>query len=484
MTDVPVLSIAVWAPAAGALLVLLTRGRSSSAAVAFMASLVTLAAVVGVVVEFDKAAPAYQFVEDRAWFPALGIQYKLGVDGISILLVLLTAILTPAVIATSWLSIGKRTKEFMISILLLQTGLLGVFLALDMVLFYVFWELVLIPMYLIIGVCGGPGRIYATIKFFLYTFVGSVLMLVGILVVGLNAGTFDLEVLPGNPLTASMQTWVFLAFFFAFAIKVPMFPFHTWLPDAHVEAPTGGSVILAGVLLKMGAYGFLRFLLPITPLAVDDARGWLVALSVVGIIYGALVAMMQRDFKKLIAYSSVSHMGFVTLGIFSREQIGIDGAIIQMFSHGLVTGALFLCVGIIYERTHTRTIADLGGLARGVPVYATLLGFFTLASLGLPMLSGFAGEFLVLLGAFGLSFVAGGFALVGVVLGAAYMLWMYQRVMLGRLKNVAFSQIGDVNRVELMALAPLVVLVVFVGVSPGTFVSFLDGSTFFLSTYR
>ena len=378
------LSIIIWAPLVGAVLVLLTRSRSSATAVALVASLVTLAATVAVIAGFDRDAFGYQLVEAHDWLPAIGVQYKVGIDGISVLMVLLTALLTPIVIATSWLTINKRVKEYMAAMLVLETGMLGVFLALDLVLFYVFWELVLIPMYLIIGVWGGPNRVYATVKFFLFTFIGSVLMLVAILAIYFNTQTFDVQVLPDRALAESLQGWVFVAFFLAFAIKVPMFPFHTWLPDAHVEAPTGGSVILAGVLLKMGGYGFIRYVLPLTPNAVDDARVWMMALSVIAIIYGALVAMMQRDLKKLIAYSSVSHMGFVTLGIFSQEQVGVDGAIIQMFSHGLVTGALFLCVGIIYERTHTRMFSDLGGMARTMPVYAVVLAFFSLASLGLP----------------------------------------------------------------------------------------------------
>ena len=471
------LSIIIWAPLVGAVLVLLTRSRSSATAVAMVASLVTLAATVAVIAGFDRDAVGFQLVEAHDWLPAIGVQYKVGIDGISVLMVLLTALLTPIVIATSWLTINKRVKEYMASMLVLETGMLGVFLALDLVLFYVFWELVLIPMYLIIGVWGGPNRVYATIKFFLFTFIGSVLMLVAILAIYFNTQTFDVQVLPDRALAESLQGWVFVAFFLAFAIKVPMFPFHTWLPDAHVEAPTGGSVILAGVLLKMGGYGFIRYVLPLTPNAVDDARIWMMALSVIAIIYGALVAMMQRDLKKLIAYSSVSHMGFVTLGIFSQEQVGVDGAIIQMFSHGLVTGALFLCVGIIYERTHTRMFSDLGGMARTMPVYAVVLAFFSLASLGLPMLSGFAGEFMVLVAAFGWQYWSGVLALTGVVLAAAYMLWMYQRVMLGQVKNVAFLRLPDMNRIEVMALAPVAALVVFVGVSPGTFVDFITNST-------
>ncbi len=480
----PLLSVILWVPLVGAALVLLTRGRSAAAAVAMLAALVSLLAAVAMVVEFDPAAIGYQFLEERDWITALDISYRLGVDGISVLMVLLTAILTPIVVATSWLSINHRVKEYMAAMLLLETGLLGVFMALDLVLFYVFWELVLIPMYLLIGVWGGPNRIYATIKFFLFTFVGSVLMLLAILVIAFDAGSFNVVLLPEIGVSSHLQTAVFGAFFLAFAIKAPMFPFHTWLPDAHVEAPTGGSVILAGVLLKMGGYGFLRYVLPLTPEAVDEFRVAVMVLSVVAIIYGALVAMMQRDLKKLVAYSSVSHMGFVTLGIFSQEQIGIDGAIVQMFSHGLVTGALFLCVGIIYDRTHTRLFADLGGFVKRMPVYALLLGFFSLASLGLPMMSGFVGEFMVLLAAFGWSYVAGVLSLLGVVLAAAYMLWMYKRVVFGELRSGPFARIPDANRVEVMALLPLAVLVMWVGISPGTFVNLLDTATAAIATYR
>ena len=480
----PLLSVILWVPLVGAALVLLTRGRSAAAAVAMLAALVSLLAAVAMVVEFDPAAIGYQFLEERDWITALDISYRLGVDGISVLMVLLTAILTPIVVATSWLSINHRVKEYMAAMLLLETGLLGVFMALDLVLFYVFWELVLIPMYLLIGVWGGPNRIYATIKFFLFTFVGSVLMLLAILVIAFDAGSFNVVLLPEIGVSSHLQTAVFGAFFLAFAIKAPMFPFHTWLPDAHVEAPTGGSVILAGVLLKMGGYGFLRYVLPLTPEAVDEFRVAVMVLSVVAIIYGALVAMMQRDLKKLVAYSSVSHMGFVTLGIFSQEQIGIDGAIVQMFSHGLVTGALFLCVGIVYDRTHTRLFADLGGFAKRMPVYALLLGFFSLASLGLPMMSGFVGEFMVLLAAFGWSYVAGVLSLLGVVLAAAYMLWMYKRVVFGELRSGPFARIPDANRVEVMALLPLAVLVMWVGISPGTFVNLLNTATAAIATYR
>ncbi len=472
----PLLSLCVWLPFLGAIATWFMRSRQAATATALLFSLLTLGAVLSVVFGFDANAPDYQYLEQRDWIPQFGLQYKLGVDGISILMLLLTGLLTPIVIATSWLSISDRTREYMAAMLLLETGMIGVFTALDLVLFYVFWEVVLVPMYLIIGVWGGPRRIYAAIKFFLFTFIGSVLMLVAIVAIGLDAGSFDIEMLPSIGITQSLQFWVFLAFFAAFAIKIPMFPFHTWLPDAHVEAPTGGSVILAGVLLKMGGYGFLRLVLPLTPEAVDDFRVAVIVLSVVAIIYGALVAMAQRDVKKLIAYSSVSHMGFVTLGIFSGNQQALDGAIIQMFSHGLITGALFLCVGVVYDRTHTRLFADLGGLAERIPVFAVVLGFFTLASLGLPTMSGFVGEFLVLIGAFGYSYVAGFAALVGVILAAAYMLWMYKKLMLGT-ANEGFTGITDLNRVEGAALLPLAGMVMWVGIAPDPFVAMLSLAT-------
>ncbi|MDE2935598.1 MAG: NADH-quinone oxidoreductase subunit M [Chloroflexota bacterium] len=472
----PLLSLCVWLPLAGAVATWFMRSRQAATATALLFSLLTLGAVLSVVFGFDSDVAGYQYLEQRDWVPQFGLQYKLGVDGISILMVLLTGLLTPIVIGTSWLSISDRTREYMAAMLLLETGMIGVFVALDLVLFYVFWEVVLIPMYLIIGVWGGPRRIYAAVKFFLFTFIGSVLMLVAIIAIGLDAGSFDIQMLPEIGLTQSLQYWVFGAFFAAFAIKIPMFPLHTWLPDAHVEAPTGGSVILAGVLLKMGGYGFLRLILPLSPQAVDEFRVAVIVLSVVAIIYGALVAMAQRDVKKLIAYSSVSHMGFVTLGIFSGNQQALDGAIIQMFSHGLITGALFLCVGVVYDRTHTRLFSDLGGLAERLPVFAVVLAFFTLASLGLPTMSGFVGEFLVLIGAFGYSYVAGFGALVGVILAAAYMLWMYKKLMLGKV-NEGFAGITDMNRVEFASLLPLMAMVMWVGIAPDPFVAMLSLAT-------
>lgn len=478
--DFPFLSLGLWLPLlVGLPLVLLAKNRNAIALGALGATVLQAAITILLTIRFDRQASGYQFVESADWIPALGISYKLGVDGISILMVLLTGILGPLVVGAGWLTIHRREREFFASLIVLQTAMLGVFIALDFILFYVFWELVLIPMYLLIGIWGHERRIYATIKFFLYTFAGSVLMLVAILALRLYTGTFDIEAIPAEMADASrvLQRWVFVAFFFAFAIKVPMFPFHTWLPDAHVEAPTAGSMILAGVLLKMGAYGFLRFVLPMTPDAVDETRGLMIGLSLAAIIYGALVAMVQTDLKKLVAYSSVSHMGFVTLGIFTATATGLDGAILQMLSHGLVSPALFFAVGVVYERTHTRQINELGGLASRMPIYAAIFGFFMLASLGLPMLSGFVGEFLVLVSAFEYAIPVGSIAALGVILAAAYMLWMYQRVVLGNIRNQAILQISDVGRIEIVTFIGLAVLVVWIGILPDTFVQLLSTAT-------
>jgi NADH-quinone oxidoreductase subunit M len=420
----------------------------------------------------------FQLEEKAAWIPAFGVNYHLGVDGISLVLVVLTTTLTWISILASFGPIKDRVKEYMISFLILEVGMLGVFLALDLFLFYIFWEVVLVPMYLIIGIWGGPNRIYATIKFVLYTLVGSLLMLVAILATAFSfqastgswAGAFDYVALRAHGFDPTLQFWAFLAFFLAFAIKVPMWPFHTWLPDAHVEAPTAGSVILAGVLLKLGGYGLIRFAVPLFPHAAAQLAGVMITLSLIAIIYGAIVAMVQPDLKKLVAYSSVSHMGFVTLGIFVFQQQGLQGAVLQMVNHGVITGALFLCVGVVYERTHDRTIAKMGGLAAVAPVYITIFGFFMLASLGLPGLAGFVGEFLVFLGTFIHSPVASAFAVVVVIIGAAYLMWMFQRVAFGELS--AFLKglghhLTDINRTELVTLMPLVALTVAFGLFPG-----------------
>jgi NADH-quinone oxidoreductase subunit M len=389
------------------------------------------------------------------------------VDGISVLFVALTALLTTISIMVSWTAIQDRVREFMVSMLFLEAAMIGVFVAMDLFLFYIFWEAMLIPMYLLIGVWGGPNRLYAAIKFFLYTLVGSVLMLLAIIAVYINAGhTFDVLAIMNHKFAYTFQMWAFAAFFTAFAVKVPMFPVHTWLPDAHVEAPTAGSIILAGILIKMGAYGFLRFSLPFFP---DATLAWtpaIMTLSVIAIIYGAYMAFAQSDFKKLIAYSSVSHMGFVTLGIFALNSQGLEGGIIQMLNHGVSTGALFLAVGVIYERTHTRLIADYGGIAARVPIYATFLLIITLSSIGLPGTNGFIGEFTILLGAFLHYKPYAVIASLGIILGAGYMLWLYQRVAFGKITNPHNEHLVDMNLREIAAALPLVVLVFVLGLYP------------------
>src|SRR6266542_4235140 len=428
-----ILTAVTFVPTLGAVLIFLLPRRNDGVVkvTSFVTSLVTFALSVPLCTRFDPGSPEYQFVEQRQWMPTLGISYHLGVDGISLLLVLLTTFLMPLSLLASWHSIERRWKEFAITMLLLETGMLGVFLALDLFLFYVFWEAMLIPMYLIIGIWGGPNRVYAAVKFILYTLAGSLLMLVAILALyflhGAATGTytFDLPVVARYVLPAGLtQNLLFLAFALAFAIKVPMFPFHTWLPDAHTEAPTPGSVILAGVLLKMGTYGFLRFCLPLFPQATMAFAPWMFWLAVIGIIYGAWVSTVQADMKKLVAYSSVSHLGFVVLGLFTLNPQGMVGAIIQMVNHGLSTGALFLIVGMLYERRHTRLIADFGGLWKVVPALSALFLIVTLSSIGLPGLNGFVGEFLILVGAFQISRPLAAIATSGIIFAAVYMLWM------------------------------------------------------------
>ena len=481
-----ILSLVIFTPLAGAFLVLLLpRGSGEAArrlallasAAAFVLSLVPLAS-------FDRGTHVMQFRESVPWIPSWGVNYAVGVDGISLLLILLTTLLSLVAVLSSWSAVRERVKEYMASMLVLETAMLGVFAANDLFLFYVFWELELIPMYLLIGIWGGPRRRYAAIKFFLYTLAGSVLMMVAILALYWHSGdprTFDIQALaaaaPG--FSPRMQFWVFWALFLGFAFKVPMFPFHTWLPDAHVEAPTAGSVILAGVLLKMGTYGFVRFALPLCPdTALDPVTvRILVTLAAVAIIYGALVAMMQKDMKKLVAYSSVSHMGFVMLGIFAYNVQGISGGILQMINHGIVTGALFLVVGMIYERRHTRIIAEFGGIARVMPLFAVFFSVFTLASIGLPGTNGFVGEFLILLGAFASAYrPAAVVGAVGIILGAAYMLWLYQRVAFNPLDREENRDLPDLNLREAVTLAPLLVLVFWIGLYPDPFLDILRAS--------
>jgi len=425
---------------------------------------------------FDATTAAFQFVEDMSWIPWLKIRYTMGIDGFSLLLVLLTTLIMPLCVLCSWRYIEKRVKEFMIAMLIMEGAMVGVFCALDFILFFIFWEAMLIPMALLIGIWGGPRRVYAAIKFFIYTMAGSIMLLVAIIALGLHAGTFSIPAMMGGQYSQTFQNWVFLAFFLSFAIKVPMFPFHTWLPAAHVEAPTAGSVILASVLLKMGTYGFVRFSLPITPLATQVFMPYVLWLSVAAIIYGGLTALAQADLKKLVAYSSVGHMGFATLGIFALNTAGIQGAMLQMINHGITTGALFIAVGMIYERLHTRELDATAGLGKHMPVFAGFLGVFCLSSMAFPGTNSFVGEFLVLIGGFAYSKTMMLFVVPGVVLAAAYMLRMLQRVAYGGTKNPAHAGIKDLNIREVLTLVPLFVFVLWIGLNPGPITHVMDAS--------
>jgi NADH-quinone oxidoreductase subunit M len=471
----PILSTIIFLPVLGALLLtLISRSRESLIKwSALIFAVLTFILSLPLFINFDKTTYKMQFAEMHNWIPAWNVKYYLGVDGISVFLVLLTTISSILCILISWHSIKIKVKEFYIAILLTCGAIAGVFCSLDLFLFYIFWEAMLIPMYLIIGVWGGPNRIYATIKFILYTLVGSVLMLVGIIFLYFLAGrTFDLLELTTKTYPYNVQFWLFWAFFSAFAVKVPMFPVHTWLPDAHTEAPTAGSVILAAILIKMGAYGFLRFSIPLFPDATKAMVPVMLTLSVIAIIYAGLVCLVQKDLKRLIAYSSVSHMGFITLGIFALNSQGIEGGILQMINHGVVTGALFICVGIIYDRTHTRKIADYGGLATPMPIYAAFFMVFTLAAVGLPGTNGFIGEFLTLLGGFTTSKLAGVLASSGVIIGAGYMLWLYQKVFFMKI-NEKVVGLPDMDLREMVALVPLIILVFWIGTYPVLFLDFM-----------
>ena len=474
MTNFPWLSVITFAPLVGVFFILLIRGDEETTArnargIALWTSLVTFFVSLGVWINFDNTTASFQFVEKTVWMPGLNLAYHMGIDGISMFFVILSTLLTVICIAASWTTIKDRVKEYMIAFLVLETLMIGMFSALDLILFYVFFEGVLIPMFIIIGVWGGPRRNYAAYKLFLYTLTGSVLMLLAILTMMFQAGTSDITVLLKHDFPATMQPWLWLAFFASFAVKMPMWPVHTWLPDAHVEAPTAGSVILAGVLLKFGGYGFLRFSLPMFPLASADFTPLIFTLSIIAVVYTSLVALGQEDMKKLIAYSSVAHMGFVTIGTFAANTQGIEGAIITMLSHGVVSAALFLIVGVVYDRIHSRDIDAYGGLVHRMPKYALMFMVFMMASVGLPGTSGFVGEFLILVGVFKVNAWVAAFATTGVILGAAYMLYLYRRVIFGELTKENLKSILDVNAREVAIFAPLLLIVFVMGIYPSLF---------------
>jgi NADH-quinone oxidoreductase subunit M len=468
MTTWPILSVVAFLPVVGALLIYIIRGDDEAANgnarwIALWTTLITFAVSLILVWRFDPAQPDFQFVEKTPWL-ASGTTYHMGVDGISLPFVILTTALMPFCIVASWKSVTSRLREYMMAFLIMETLMVGTFCALDLVLFYLFFEGTLIPMFLIIGIWGGPRRVYASFKFFLYTFLGSVLMLLAIMALYWNGSTTDIPTLMHTALPRSLQTWAWLAFFASFAVKLPMWPVHTWLPDAHVEAPTAGSVVLAAILLKLGGYGFLRFSLPMFPLASHDFTPLIFSLSVIAIIYTSLVALMQEDMKKLIAYASVAHMGFVTMGIFAGTIQGVAGGVFQMISHGIVSGALFLCVGIVYDRMHTREIAAYSGLVNRMPFYALVFMVFTLANVGLPGTSGFVGEFMTLIGTFKVSVPTTVFATTGTILSAAYALWLYRKIIFGALVKPA--GIKDLTFRESLMLMPLAVLTILLGFYP------------------
>jgi NADH-quinone oxidoreductase subunit M len=481
MGEFSILSYLIFIPLIGAGITFAIRGDEAVVArnsryVALWTSVATFLLSLFLWSNFDQSTADFQFVEKHEWMPAFGISYHLGVDGISVLFVLLTTLLTPLCILASWTSIKDRVKEYMISFLILETMMIGMFCALDIFIFYIFFEAVLIPMFLIIGVWGGARRVYAAFKLFLYTLLGSVLMLIAVFVMFVDAGTSDITRMLTHTFPAEIQPWLWLAFFASFAVKVPMWPVHTWLPDAHVEAPTAGSVILAGVLLKFGGYGFLRFSLPMLPIASMDFAPLIYSLSIIAVIYTSLVALAQEDMKKLIAYSSIAHMGFVTAGTFTMTTQGIEGAIYVMLSHGVVSAALFLIVGVVYDRIHSRDISVYGGLVERMPVYALFFMVFMLASVGLPGTGGFVGEFLVLVGLFEVNTWVAAFCALGVILGAAYMLYLYRRVIFGKMTKESLMQIADMNKREVIVFAPLLILTFWMGIYPVSFLDFMHVS--------
>jgi NADH-quinone oxidoreductase subunit M len=479
------LSLILFTPLAGALLILFVNKQNENAIrwIANVVAFIGFAISIPLWFWVNPRTSEYQLVERLPWIPSVGADYFLGVDGFSTLLILLTTMMGFIAILSSWTAITERVKEYYVFLLILQTGMLGAFMALDFLLFFLFWEVMLVPMYFLIGIWGSANRLYSAIKFFLYTLVGSVVMLLGIFAVyfqtpatATSPHTFDVTVMQQMNLPVDLQWWVFLAFFLGFAIKVPMFPFHTWLPDAHTDAPTAGSVILAAVLLKMGTYGFIRFSLPILPDATRAFVPFIVLLSIIGIVYGALVALAQKDWKRLVAYSSVSHMAMVMLGMFALNPVGITGSIVQQLNHGISTGALFLLVGVVYERRHTREISEYGGLSKVMPVYAAVFLVMTMSSIGLPALNGFIGEFLILQGVFVASKVWAAFAASGIVLGAAYMLYLYQRTMFGKIENAKNERLMDLSAREFATFAPLLVLAVWIGLYPKPFLDRLETS--------
>ena len=482
--EFPLLSLILFTPLAGAI-ALLFVSKQNEALIRWVAN-VTVA--IGFLVSlplwfwYDGQNPEWQFVEQASWIPSIGAQYLLGVDGFSVLLILLATLMGVIAVLSSWNAIQTRVKEYYIFLLILQTGMIGAFVALDFLLFFLFWEVMLVPMYFLIGIWGSDNRLYSAIKFFLFTLVGSVIMLLGILAVYFyhhsvtGVYTFDITQFHQLNIPYDIQWWIFLAFFLGFAVKVPMFPFHTWLPDAHTDAPTAGSVILAAVLLKMGTYGFIRFSLPILPEATHAFVPFVVLLSIIGIVYGALIAMAQRDWKRLVAYSSVSHMGMVMLGMFALTPVGITGSIVQQLNHGISTGALFLLVGVVYERRHTRLISEYGGLSNVMPVYAAIFLVMTMSSIGLPALNGFIGEVLILQGIFVVNKMWAFFAASGIVLGAAYMLWLYQRTMFGTVDNPKNENLPDLSLREFATFVPLLLLAVWIGLYPKPFLDRLETS--------